>query len=108
MKRLDDIIVSARLDTFDTLFPLPTGGKDQDRCVEPLSAPALEYGEAVHLRQAEVENDGVEVLGVGAEPDRLAIAFPMHLEAHLPRALSSRSAMRWSSSPTSTLIARSR
>ena len=45
--------------------------------MRPARAPALQHGDAVHLRQADVEDDGVIGLGVAEEVPLLAVMGPV-------------------------------
>ena len=60
LERLRQVVVRAELQPDDAVGGLPAGGQHDDRHVAALAnAPA--DGEAVHLRQHDVEDDGVEV-----------------------------------------------
>jgi len=48
--------------------------QDQHRHGASVRAPALEHRQAVHVGQAEIEDDGAVVLGITAEPGFLAVA----------------------------------
>ena len=51
----------------------PRAGQDQHRHMPPGNAPAPQHGEAIHGREAEIENDEVVGLGIAAKPGVLAI-----------------------------------
>ena len=73
-ERLRQIVVGAGIDAVDALGPARARGQDQHRHVTAIRAPALEHGEPVHARQAEIEDDGAVILGVAAEPCLFAVA----------------------------------
>ena len=85
---LRQVIVGAGVDAVDALGPTATRGQDQHRHGAAVGAPALEHGEAIHARQAEIEDDGAVVLGVAQEPGFFAVARGLdHIAGGLQRAL---------------------
>jgi hypothetical protein len=71
------VVVRAGVDAVDALRPASARGQDQHRRAAVVRAPALEHGQPVHSRQAEVEDDRAIVLGVAAEPGFLAVAHDL-------------------------------
>ncbi len=53
--------------------PAIAGGQDQHRHRASVAAPGLQHRDAVHLRQADVEHDGVVRFSVAEEVTFLAI-----------------------------------
>ena len=105
LERLGQIIVGAGVDAVDALGPAAARGQDQHRHAAAVGAPALEHRQAVHLRQAEIEDDGAIIFGVAAKPGLLAVA--RRSRPHSRRRSSARStsaAIRRSSSTSSTRI----
>ena len=74
VERLGDIVVGAGIDARNLVAPAVAGGEDQHRHLAPGTAPSLENGQPVHLRQADVEDDRVVGLGIAEEMALLAIA----------------------------------
>ena len=64
MKGLGDVIVGAGVEALHLVAPTIARGQDQDRHGAAGPAPFLENGDAVLLRQAEVEHDRVIGFGV--------------------------------------------
>ncbi len=56
---LGEVVVGARVDAGHFLVPEVAGGEQQHRCGNAGSTPALENGEAIDHRQAQVQYDGV-------------------------------------------------
>jgi len=67
-ERLGDVVVGAGVDPLDLVAPPVAGGQDQDRHRASGLAPGFEDRNAVPLRQADVEYDGVVRLCVSAKP----------------------------------------
>ncbi len=78
---LDHIVVSAGLDGLDFFFPAAARRQHQDGRVAIGVAPALQDGEPIEGRQAEIEDHRLEFLGVAAIPGDLAIGFDLDHEA---------------------------
>ena len=70
---LGEIVVGAGVHAGDLVAPAVAGGEDDDRHLAVGAAPLLEDGDAVHLRQADVEDDDVVRLGVAEEIALLAV-----------------------------------
>ena len=70
---LGDIVVGAGVDARHLVAPAVARGQDQHRHLAPVAAPVLEHADAVHLRQADIEHDGVVGLGVAEEMALLAV-----------------------------------
>ena len=72
-KGLATIVVGAGVDAGDLVAPAVAGGEDDDRHLALGAAPLLEHADAVHLRQADVEDDDVVGLGLAEEVALLAV-----------------------------------
>ena len=70
---LGEIVVGAGVHAGDLVAPAIARGEDDDRHLAVGAAPLLEDGDAVHLRQADVEDDDVVGLGVAEEVALLAV-----------------------------------
>jgi hypothetical protein len=106
---LGDVVVGAGVDAGHLVAPAVARGQNNDRCLALGAAPLLEHADAVHLRQAGVEDDDViglrlaeeesflaveggidGIAGVGERRDQLAIEIAVILDdqnAHGPPAL---------------------
>ena len=73
MKRLCDIVVGAGIEALHLVAPAVARGQDQDRHGALVAAPGLQHRDAVHLRQADVEHDGVVGLAVAEKMPLLAV-----------------------------------
>ena len=73
MKRLCDIVVGAGIEALNLVAPAVARGEDQDRHAASVAAPGFQHRDAIHLRQADVEHDGVIRLAVAEEMPLLAI-----------------------------------
>ena len=78
LERLGDIVVGAGIEAGHLVRPAVARGEHQDRGGLAFLAPAVEHGQPVDLRQAEIEDDRV-ILLVGAEIEALlAIGGEIH------------------------------
>ena len=68
-----DIVVSAGVEALDLVAPAVAGRQDDDRRLDAGAPPAVEHGDAVDLRQAEIEDDRVIRLGLAEEAAVLAV-----------------------------------
>jgi hypothetical protein len=59
LERLGKIIVGSRVETRDLVRPAVAGGQNEDRHLPAFLAPAVEHGQAVDLREAQVEDHSV-------------------------------------------------
>ena len=73
MEGLHDIIVGAGIEALDFVAPAVARGQHQDRHRPPGLAPVAEDRNAVLLRQADVEDDGVIRLRIAEKPALFAI-----------------------------------
>ncbi len=73
MKRLCHVVVGAGVETLHLVAPAVARGEDQNRHRAPVAAPCLQHRNAVHLRQADVEHDGVIGLAVAEIMPLLAV-----------------------------------
>jgi hypothetical protein len=77
MERLGDIIVGAGVEALHLVAPAVARGQDQHRHGAAGAAPFLQHRNAVHLRQADVEDDGVVGLALAekwpSSPSKRAI-----------------------------------
>ncbi|EGE60812.1 peptidase [Rhizobium etli CNPAF512] len=73
MKRLGDVIVGAGVDAGNLVAPAVARRQDQNRHGAAGAAPFLQHGDAVHLRQADIEDNGVIGLGIAEEMAFLAV-----------------------------------
>src|SRR5215831_4675598 len=64
MEWLGDIIVGAGIETLDLVAPSIASGQHQHRHCPSCPAPGFQDRDAVHLRQADIENDGVVGFGL--------------------------------------------
>ena len=69
-ERLRHVVVGAGVDALNLFVPGAARGKDQDRSGDAGLAPAAKQGQAVDLRQPEVE-DGAVVIARVDQPVRL-------------------------------------
>ena len=72
-ERLRHVVVGAAVDSLNLLMPAATRGQDENRKPDARLAPAAQNGEAIHLRQTEIEDRGVVVLGLPQEFGALAV-----------------------------------
>ena len=70
---LGDVVVGAGVHAGDLVAPAVARGEDDDRHVALGAAPLLEHADAVHLGQADVEDDDVVGLGLAEEVAFLAV-----------------------------------
>jgi hypothetical protein len=61
--RLGHVVVGARVDAVHLFRPAAARGQDQHRHRQACVAPLAQKGEAVHARQAQVQEHGVVLLG---------------------------------------------
>ncbi len=73
MERLGQVVVGAGVEARHLFAPGPPRGQDQDRGGHVLLAPAFQHRDAVDLRQAQVQDDGVIGFGVAQEVGFLAV-----------------------------------
>src|SRR4029077_16440706 len=73
VKRLGDIVVGAGVESLDLVAPAVTRGEDQNQHSAPIATPRFQDRNAVHLRQTNVEYDGVVGLTVAEIVALLAI-----------------------------------
>ena len=73
MERLGDVIIGPGIEAGDLLVPLVAGGENENGRIAPVIAPAAQHGDAVDLRQAEIEDDGIVRLGVAEMVRFLAV-----------------------------------
>src|SRR6516225_1311634 len=59
MERLGDVIVGAGIKTLHLVAPTVARGKDEDRHGAAGTAPRFQHRDAVHFRQADIEDHGV-------------------------------------------------
>ena len=67
MKRLCHIIVSAGVEALNLVAPAIARGQNEHRHRTPVAAPGFQHRDAIHLRQTDIENDGVIRLTVAEE-----------------------------------------
>ena len=73
MKRLGDIVVGAGIEALHLVAPAVARGEHQHRHGAPGAAPGFDHRDAVHLRQADIEDDGVIGLGLAEIMALLAV-----------------------------------
>ena len=73
-ERLGHVVVGAEVEALDPLLDAVGGGQDQHRNLRVAPAQSPEHFEAGHRRQAEVEDQHVEVLRRQRAVGRLAVA----------------------------------
>ncbi len=73
VERLGDIVVGAGVHAGHLVAPAVARGEDDHRHLALGAAPLLEHADAVHLRQADVEDDDVVGLGLAEEVAFLAV-----------------------------------
>ena len=73
MERLGDIIVGAGVEALHLVAPAVARGQHQHRHGAAGAAPGFQHRNAVHLRQADVEDDGVVGLGLAEIMALLAV-----------------------------------
>ena len=73
MERLGHIVVGAGVEALHLVAPAVARGEDQHRHRPPGAAPGFQHRDAVHLRQADIENDGVVGLALAEEVAFLAV-----------------------------------
>ena len=92
VERLGQVVVGAGIDALDALRQALRAGQHQDRRRDALGAEPLQDREAVELRQAQVEDDRIVVLGAAAEPGVLAVASRPRRRSRAEVSASTRSA----------------
>src|SRR5262249_21132752 len=75
---LGDVIVSARVEAGHFVAPAVARGQDEHRHFAPSLAPALEHGDAIHLGQPQIEDNGIVRLGIAEEMSFLAVPSNVH------------------------------
>ena len=73
MERLGDIVVGAGIEALHLVAPAIARGEDQDRHGAPGAPPGFQHRDAVHLRQADVEDDRVVGLALAEIMALLAV-----------------------------------
>ena len=73
MERFCDIVVGAGVKTLHLVAPAVARGQDQNRHRALVAAPGFEHGNAVHLRQADVEHDRIIGFAVAEEMPLFAV-----------------------------------
>ena len=73
MKGLCDIVVGAGIEALHLVAPAVARGEDQHRHHALVAPPGFQHRHAVHLRQADVEHDGVVGLAVAEIVPLLAV-----------------------------------
>ena len=73
MEGLGHVVVGAGVHAGDLVAPAVAGGEDDHGHVALGATPLLEHADAVHLRQAGVEDDDVVGLGLAEEEALLAV-----------------------------------
>ena len=86
LERLGQIIVGAGVDAGHAFRPGAARGQDQDRRRHARGAQVPDHRQSVEPRQAEVEDDAVEVLSLAAQPGLLAVAARLRRRSRLARA----------------------
>jgi hypothetical protein len=77
MERLGDIIVGAGVEAVHLVAPAIARGQDQHRHHASAAAPGFQHRDAVHLRQADIEDDGVVRLALAEVMAFLAVERPV-------------------------------
>ena len=89
-KRLDQVVVRARLQALHLVLPAAAGGQDQDRQGTALGTQRLHHRQAVHFGQTQVHNGQVDrifaglkqaILAVARLIDAVAVGFELALQA---------------------------
>src|SRR3954453_5069985 len=80
LERLDEVVVGARVEALDARLDGVARGKHEDRHVVGRAQPARDL-DAVELRQAEVEDHEVRMVGRGLVERGLAVAGDAHVVA---------------------------
>jgi hypothetical protein len=75
---LCDVVVGAGVEALDLVAPAVARGQDQDRHGAAGLAPLVDDGDAVLLRQAEIEHNGVVGLRLAEEGSLLAVEGAIH------------------------------
>ena len=70
---LGDIVVGAGVEALHLVAPAVARGEDEHRHGAPGAPPGFQHRDAVHLGQADVEDDGVVGLGLAEEVALLAV-----------------------------------
>ena len=73
MEGLSDIVIGAGIEPLHLVAPAIARGEDQHGHGASLAPPGLQHRDAVHLRQADVQHDGVIGLAVAEEMSLLAV-----------------------------------
>ena len=73
MEGLGDVVVGAGVEALHLVAPAVARGEHQHRHGAAGAPPGLEHRDAVHLGQADVEDDGVIGLGLAEEVALLAV-----------------------------------
>ena len=77
VERLGYVIVGTGIETAHLVAPAVAGGEQQDGHGPSGAAPGLQHGNAVHLRQADIENDRVVGLGLAQIMPLFAVERPV-------------------------------
>ena len=75
---LGDVVVCTAVDALHLLVPAVTRRQDQDRCSDPVGAPAPQHGQSVDFGQTQIENDGIVLFGLAEKLGALAVARRVH------------------------------
>ena len=81
---LGEVIVGACVHAGDLVAPAVARGQQDDRHLAVAAAPLLEDGDAVHFRQADVEDHDVVRLGIAEEIALLAVRRRIHRKTCIP------------------------
>ena len=73
VKGFCDVVVGAGVEALHLVAPAVARGEDQDRHRALVAAPGFQHRDAVHLRQADVEHDGVVGLAIAEIVPLLAV-----------------------------------
>ncbi len=73
MERLGDVIVGAGIEALHLVAPAVARREHEHRHYAPVTPPGFQHRDAIHLRQTDVEDDGVVRLAVAEEMSFLAV-----------------------------------
>jgi hypothetical protein len=78
LERLRDVVIRAGIDPLDLLVPTAARGQHEHGRRQTAVAPLPQQREAVDLRQAEIEDDGVVPFGAAEHVGALAVGRAVH------------------------------
>jgi hypothetical protein len=85
-KRLGQIVIAARAQSFDTVVDMAHRGQDQDGCLITLPPQRLDHRKTVELRQHAIDDEHVETTTAGHFEAILAVIGKLDLMTRFSQA----------------------